>query len=96
MLADWQQDLVTAEPWALLRGLLHSDGCRSVNAVTVRGRRYAYPRWFLANESRDILALAGRTLDQVGVSWRYNRPNSISIARRAAVAEVDARVGLKR
>lgn len=28
-LAPWQQHHVQAWPWAFLRGLLHSDGCRS-------------------------------------------------------------------
>ena len=58
--------------------------------------RYAYPRYFFSNESRDILAIMGNALDRVGVAWRYNRPNSISIARRAAVAAMDQHVGPKR
>ena len=62
----------------------------------MRGTRYAYPRYFFSNESRDILALMGATLDRVGVAWRYNRPNCLSIARRAAVALVDEHVGPKR
>jgi hypothetical protein len=96
VLAAWQERLVAAHPWPFLRGLIHSDGCRSMNRVVVRGRAYAYPRYFLANESADILAIAGRILDQVGVDWRYNRPNSISIARRESVALLDAHIGPKR
>jgi hypothetical protein len=38
----------------------------------------------------------GDALDLVGVAWRLNRPNSISIARREAVAAMDADVGPKR
>jgi hypothetical protein len=38
----------------------------------------------------------GGALDGVGVAWRYNRPNSISIARRAAVAAMDEHIGPKR
>jgi hypothetical protein len=34
-------------------------------------------------------------LDRVGVAYRYNRPNSISVARRDAVAAMDANVGPK-
>jgi hypothetical protein len=96
VLADWQRDIVEAHPWQLIRGLIHSDGCRAINRVTVRGVPYAYPRYFFANESRDILQVMGGTLDHVGVAWRYNRPNSISIARREAVAAMDAHVGPKR
>jgi hypothetical protein len=96
VLADWQRDIVEAHPWQLIRGLIHSDGCRAINRVTVRGVPYAYPRYFFANESHDILQIMGDTLDRVGVAWRYNRPNSISIARREAVAAMDAHVGPKR
>jgi hypothetical protein len=96
VLADWQRDLVAEHPWPLIRGLIHSDGCRAINRVTVRGVPYAYPRYFFANESRDILQIMGDALDRVGVAWRYNRPNSISMARREAVAAMDAHVGPKR
>lgn len=96
VLVDWQQDLVDEHPWPLIRGLIHSDGCRAINRVTVRGRQYAYPRYFFSNMSPDILAIMGRTLDRVGVAWRFNRHNSISIARRPSVALVDEHVGPKR
>ena len=95
VLAPWQQAIVDEHPWPLIRGLIHSDGCRAVNAVVTRGKPYAYPRYFLANESRDILGIAGAALDRVGVEWRFNRPNSISIARRASVAAMDRHVGPK-
>ena len=95
MLAAWQQELVDADPWPLIRGLIHSDGCRSINRVRTRGQSYSYPRYFFANESTDILAIMGGALDRVGVAWRLNRPNSISVARRDAVALMDARIGPK-
>ena len=94
-LAPWQEAIVAAHPWPLIRGLLHSDGCRVTNTVRRGGRRYSYPRWFFSNESRDILALMGRTLDAVGVEWRYNRPNCISVARRRSVELLDAHAGRK-
>jgi hypothetical protein len=48
-LHGWQQEIVDAHPWELLRGLVHSDGCRVTNWTTrvVAGgerRRYEYPR----------------------------------------------------
>jgi hypothetical protein len=95
VLAGWQRELVDRHPWPLIRGLIHSDGCRAINRVTVRGAWYSYPRYFFGNESRDILQIMADALDRVGVAWRYNRPNSISIARRAAVAAMDAHVGAK-
>ena len=95
VLADWQRDLVGADPWPLIRGLIHSDGCRALNRVVSKGRPYTYPRYLFANESRDILAIMGDALDLVGVEWRYNRPNSISVARRASVALLDEHIGPK-
>jgi hypothetical protein len=75
--------------------MIHSDGCRATNRVVAHGKAYAYPRYFFANESTDILAIMGWALDLVGVEWRYNRPNSISIARRASVALMDEHIGPK-
>jgi len=95
VLASWQRELVLEHPWSLIRGLIHSDGCRAMNRVTVRGKQYAYPRYFFSNESRDILHIMGDALDRVGVAWRFNRPNSISIAKRDAVALMDVHIGPK-
>ncbi len=94
-LTVWQRRLLEVDPWPLIAGLIDSDGCRSINKVTVRGRTYGYPRYLFANESRDILAIMGWALGLAGVQWRYNRPNSISIARRPSVALMDAHVGPK-
>jgi hypothetical protein len=95
ILADWQRALVETQPGAFVRGLFHSDGCRVINKVTVRGRSYAYPRYLFANESADILGLCGWGLDLLGVAWRANRRNCLSVARREAVAELDRWVGPK-
>jgi hypothetical protein len=95
-LMPWQRELAVANPWPLVRGLMHSDGCRSENRIVSKGRSYSYPRYTFANESRDILAIMGWALDLVGAEWRYNRPNSISIAQRASVALLDEHIGPKR
>jgi len=95
VLAPWQQEIVDAEPRALLRGLIHSDGYRGVNCVTVRGKDYQYVRYLFSNESRDILRICGDALDRVGAQWRYNRPNSISVAKRDSVALLDTFIGPK-
>jgi hypothetical protein len=34
-------------------------------------------------------------MNRVGVEWRYNRPNSIAIARRESVALMEQHVGPK-
>ncbi|HEY2508789.1 MAG TPA: transcriptional regulator [Streptosporangiaceae bacterium] len=98
-LEAWQRIITTKHPDSFARGLIHSDGSRFTNRV----RRpladgdhwYEYPRYMFTNESRDILALCGEALDQLGVSWKFSRPNTISVARRDAVARLDEFVGPK-
>jgi hypothetical protein len=94
-LEPWQHTIVTAEPWPLIRGLIHSAGCRCVNRVVVRGRCYEYPRYFFSNRSPDIIGIFTDALDRVGAHWRMNQPWSVSIARRSSVALLDAHVGPK-
>ncbi|MBX9393300.1 helix-turn-helix domain containing protein [Streptomyces sp. TRM72054] len=102
-LEPWQQGIVDAHPWAFIRGLIHSDGCRITNWTTrmVRGerKRYEYPRYFFTNVSADIRQLYTDTLDKLGVEWthctRNGNPYNISVARKASVALLDAHVGPK-
>ncbi|MBP0460519.1 transcriptional regulator [Streptomyces montanisoli] len=103
VLERWQQDIVTAHPWAFLRGLVHSDGCRITNWTTrvVAGvrKRYEYPRYLFTNRSTDVLRLYTETLDLVGVEWKSCHRNrgvqNISVARRASVALMDVHIGPK-
>ncbi|MFJ6995628.1 helix-turn-helix domain-containing protein [Streptomyces sp. NPDC003090] len=103
ILEDWQQDIVDAYPWELVRGLIHSDGCRVTNWTTrlVAGerKRYEYPRYFFTNKSDDIRRLYTDTLDKLGVEWthctRDGRPYNVSVARKASVGLMDAHVGAK-
>jgi hypothetical protein len=98
-LAGWQQVVVDRYPGEFARGLFHSDGCRGMNRV----RRtladgdhwYAYPRYMFSNKSTDILGLCGQALDRLGVEWRFARWDMISVAKREAVAQLDAHVGPK-
>jgi hypothetical protein len=47
------------------------------------------------NESTHIRDLCTDTLDKLGVEWRYNNRNCISIAKRASVIALDEFVGPK-
>jgi len=98
-LAEWQRAIVQQNPHGLIRGLLHSDGCRATNTVHRKlpggVRHYSYPRYFFGNTSEDIRGILTDTLDLLGIAWKQNRWNSISIARREAVAALDAFVGPK-
>lgn len=102
-LEGWQQEVVDAHPWEFLRGLIHSDGCRTTNWTTrlVGGvrKRYEYPRYFFTNKSDDIRKLCTDTLTRVGVRWtvlaRGSDPFNVSIARRESVALMDLHIGPK-
>jgi hypothetical protein len=91
-LTVWQQELVDQDPRPLIRGLLHSDGCRVLNWVNGT----AYPRYHFCNLSADIRGIFGRACDQLGVAWRPNNRFTLSVARRGSVALLDEFVGPKR
>ena len=98
-LEPWQQAVVDEHPAALLRGLFHSDGCRTNNWATriVAGqrKRYDYPRWEFVNSSDDILRICTVALDRLCLHWTRPRINSISVARAPDVAVLDELVGPK-
>ena len=98
-LAAWQQVIVSLHPGDFARGLFHSDGYRGVNRVRQKlsdgDHWYEYSRYLFVNMSDDILRLCGETLDQLGVAWRFSKPNTISVAKRDAVARLDEFVGPK-
>lgn len=97
VLESWQRRLaLEIRPDLLLRGLIHSDGCRVINRVRAHGRRYEYVRYFFKNESADIRGLFIEACDRLGVSARHNNRNSVSVARRESVAILDRIVGPKR
>jgi hypothetical protein len=98
-LEAWQREIVREHPAALLRGLLHSDGCRVRNWATrtVAGvkKRYEYPRWQFVNHSADIRTWCTDALDLLGIPWRQSNWKTISVSTRAGVARLDELVGLK-
>jgi hypothetical protein len=97
VLADWQRDITHARPMDLLRGLIHSDGCRIVASVPgPQGKRYSYPRYYFSNRSADIRAIFCEHLDLLAIEWTRSMPHVIQIARRPAVKAVDRFIGPKR
>ena len=85
-----------AHPELLIRGLIHSDGCRFLNRVRHGQKVYAYPRYMFSNRSPQIHAIFTEHLDLLGIEWRWSNGHTISIARRGSVARLDAFVGPKR
>ena len=98
-LAAWQKSIVDEFPGDFLRGLFHSDGCRSKNWARreVAGvmKRYDYPRWQFVNNSDDIRRFCTDALDLVGVPWRRSSWKTISVSTRAGVARLDELIGPK-
>jgi hypothetical protein len=99
VLEPWQEELVAEHRGEFLRGLFHSDGCRTTNWTPHKTagdtRRYGYPRWLFSNKSTDILGLCSTSLDRLGIAHRFPRSDTISVARREAVATLDRVVGPK-
>jgi hypothetical protein len=99
-LVAWQQEIVDAQPEAFLRGLIHSDGCRTINRFTTtlpsgRVAEYAYPRYFFSNLSADILGLFCASCDRLGLRWTRSNHRNISVSHRASVARMDEFIGPK-
>lgn len=90
-LEQWQQEIVDRHPREFLRGLIHSDGCRVLNRVNGKD----YPRYFFSQVSADIRGIFCAACDRLGIEYRHNRWNSISIARARSVALLDTFVGAK-
>jgi hypothetical protein len=100
VLTDWQRELTRAHPDALVRGLIHSDGCRTINRFTTklpsgRTKEYAYPRYFFSNESADIRAIFCEHCELLGVRWTLSNRRNISISNKKSVAILDEVVGPK-
>jgi hypothetical protein len=95
-LLDWQQRIIDAHPDQLVRGLIHSDGCRVINRIRHPRKTYEYPRYEFSNRSADIRRIFCDACDALGVEWRVMTRYVISIARRASVAKLDAFIGPKR
>ena len=95
-LAGWQRDLTHAFPERLIRGLIHSDGCRVINRVRHGEKVYAYPRYTFSNRSLQIHGIFTEHLDLLGIEWRWSNGHTLSVARRASVARLDEFVGPQR
>ncbi|MEA2448824.1 MAG: hypothetical protein QOG63_756 [Thermoleophilaceae bacterium] len=93
LIDPWQLRLLDAEQplQQLLRGLIHSDGCRVLNKVNGG----VYPRYHFSNRSAEIRAIFGGACDELGIHWTQNNLWNLSVARRPDVARLDAFIGPK-
>jgi hypothetical protein len=92
VLEDWQEALVDQHPGQLIRGLIHSDGCRFQNT----GRNgWSNPRYAFYNLSDDIRGIFCSACERLDVHWTPSE-KTIYVSRKADVARLDEFVGPKR
>jgi hypothetical protein len=92
-LRDWQQELVDLAPALLIRGLIHSDGCRFTNTGSYG---WECPRYVFTNFSDDIKRIFCETCDKLDLHWTTAPPKSVYVSRKPDVAKLDEFVGPKR
>ena len=100
ILSGWQREVTHAHPKELLRGLIHSDGCRTVNRFKTKlpsGRvaEYEYPRYFFSNLSADIRDIFCQHCELLGIRWTQSNPRNISVSHRKSVTLLDEFIGPK-
>jgi hypothetical protein len=100
-LEEWQREILDRHPEPFLRGLIQSDGCRTINRFKVKlpsGRvgDYAYPRYFFSNLSADIRGLFCEYCDKLDIRWTQSNHRNISVSHRDSVARLDEFIGPKR
>lgn len=92
-LVGWQQELVALVPDLLIRGLIHSDGCRFMNTGSYG---WSCPRYVFTNLSEDIKEIFCQACDRLELQWTVAPPKSVYVSRKADVAKLDEFVGPKR
>jgi hypothetical protein len=100
-LAEWQQELAERWPESLLRGLIHSDGCRFTNNRGKAGS-WSAPRYSFSNVSTDLTSIFCTACEKLGLHCTGAFPSdeseavTIYVSRKADVARMDEFIGPKR
>ena len=93
VLADRQREIVDRDPRQLLRGLIHSDDCRTVNRFTEAAerapRRVRVSALLLLEPVGDIRGLFCEYCERLGIRWTQSNHRNISVAHRRSVAVLD-------
>lgn len=100
VLEDWQTEVSHREPEALVRGLIHSDGCRVENRVRTnlpsgRQAEYHYTRYFFSNLSDDIRQIFIDHCKLLGIRVTQSNARNLSVSHRDSVAILEQVVGPK-
>jgi hypothetical protein len=99
-LDTWQRDITRLHPGMLIRGLIHSDGCRSINRFRTslpggRVAQYSYVRYFFSNRSEDIRQIFIDHCCLLGIRVTQSNPRNLSVSDRTSVALLEELVGPK-
>jgi hypothetical protein len=94
-LHPWQRHITHSFSRELVRGLIHSDGCRFVARQRVAGRVYEYPRYCFSNVSEDIQQILCEHLNLLGVRHTRASRVTIQVAQRRSVSLLDSFIGPK-
>ena len=96
VLEPWQVWIaVDRHPKLLLRGLIHSDGCRAINTIKRPSGTYSYPRYQFSNRSAEIRAIFTLACDRVGIECRPSNAWTVSVSKMSQVARMDEFIGPK-
>jgi len=96
----WGLSSQETHPGALIRGLVHSDGCRAENRFRTKlpnGRtaEYHYVRYFFSNLSEDIRKIFAEHCVLLGIRVTQSNHRNLSISHRDSVAMLERTVGPK-
>jgi hypothetical protein len=91
-LEAWQDELVQQATPSLIRGLIHSDGCRTI----ANDRGVPSLRYHFTNRSEDIKSILCAALDRLGIRWTRSSEKQLSIYRKESTSRLDTFVGPKR
>ncbi|MBE2997287.1 helix-turn-helix domain-containing protein [Nocardiopsis sp. HNM0947] len=103
-LEPWQQSIVDAHPEALVRGLIHSDGCRLINRVrkklgsgdVTHYKYYEYPRYQFVNTSSGIVDILLRALDRLNIDWKLHVSKREPVYQDAYIVSISRKEAVAR
>jgi len=100
VLTTWQWELVRLHREQFIRGLIHSDGCRTINRFKTelpsgRVAEYEYVRYFFSNLSAQIRQLFVVVCGELGIRTTQSNHRNISVSHRDSVAILERIVGPK-
>jgi len=100
VLTDWQWEIIRHHREQFIHGLIHSDGCRTINRFKTnlpggRVAEYEYVRYFFSNMSADIRQLFCDVCAELGIRTTQSNHRNISVSHRDSVAILERFVGAK-